>query len=81
MTYSSPDLWAGASLQCLTCLGKGEVWKYFKNEEEKCLYQVYDYCPTCFPAQAQPIVPSEGQVEIDYREFDELSREPGWIVD
>lgn len=70
----------GSSQDCI-CGGSGEVWKYFKNEEEKILDQVDDYCPLCHPNLAQPIVPNPGQVEITYEEFNRLSLQEGWRVD
>ncbi len=69
------------NFHCVPCEGKGEVWKYFKNEGERVLSQVYAYCPMCHPNLAQPIVPNPGQVEITYSEFNHLNLKDGWPVD
>lgn len=71
---------SGFNVNCI-CKGTGETWKYFKNEEEKVVDQVYHYCPICHPNLAQPILPNPGQVEISYEEFNLLSRTEGWKVD
>lgn len=62
------------------CGGCGETWKYFKNEEEKVVEQVYHYCPLCHPNLAQPILANPGQVEIEHEEFNRLARTEGWTV-
>jgi hypothetical protein len=65
---------------CCLC-SNGEVWKYFKNEAEMVVDQVYHYCPFCLPDLARPIIPNQGQVEIGYEEFNRLSQTKGWSVD
>ena len=68
-----------SSIGCV-CGGTGETWKYFKNEVEMVVDQIYNYCPICHPNLAQPILPDEGQEEISYEEFNRLSRTKGWKV-
>lgn len=65
---------------CLICDGKGEVWKYYKEESEKVVHQPYAYCPACFPDK-YVAMGEEEWVEISFDEANDLVVNHGYVWD
>lgn len=80
MKVSTIDL-PDTDKECTVCNGLGEVWKYFKNDEQKYVRQPYAYCPQCFPELYMPLTANEDEVEIGYEEANQLQVISGYSWD
>jgi hypothetical protein len=76
-----PDIDKDPDEGCQICDGLGEVWKYFKNDEQKYVRQPYAYCPQCFPEFHVPLSANDNEVEIGYQEANRLHITAGYIWD